>query len=98
MASNAVLNIRLPEELKNHGNQVLDRNGISVSQIVRDLYRYMEAKQDIPSFAKQDDSSDKFENRRCVLRGLNLGLDIPEDFDFKKIKGDRLVEKFGERP
>ena len=36
MASSAVLNIRLPEDLKRHGNQVLERNGISTSEAVRD--------------------------------------------------------------
>lgn len=97
MASNAVLNVRLPEDLKKHGNQVLSRNGISVSQIIRDLYSYMEAEQDIPSFAKPSHKADKFENRRRLLKEIDLGLDIPTDLDLKKIKDERIMEKYGER-
>lgn len=98
MAANAVLNIRLPEDLKRHGNQVLDKNNVSISQVVRDLYKYMETEQDIPSFAKPNEDSDKFERRRRLLETLDKSPNIPDDLDLKRIKGDRLMKKYGERP
>lgn len=97
MASNAVLNIRLPEELKNHGNQVLERNDISVSQVVRDLYRFMEREQEVPSFAKADAAPDKFENRRKVLQDLKSNIDIPKDFDIKKMRSERIMDRYGKQ-
>lgn len=97
MASDAVLNIRLPKELKKHGNQVLEQNGKSVSQVVRDLYEYMESQQDLPAFAKRNRTIDKYAERRNLLKKIEPGIEIPEDFDLKSAKHDRIMEKYGER-
>lgn len=42
MSATATLNIRLPEELKEHGMQVLARQHISVSEAVRQLFCELE--------------------------------------------------------
>lgn len=97
MASDAVLNIRLPKELKKHGNQVLERNGKSVSQVVRDLYEYMESEQDLPAFAQKGQACDKYAERRELLKGLNLGIDVPENLDLKEARRERIMGKYGER-
>lgn len=97
MASNAVLNIRLPEELKKHGNQVLERNGKSISQVVRDLYEYMASEQELPPFARRDCKHAKFEDRRKLLKNIGSEIEIPEGFDLEEAKRDRIMEKYGER-
>lgn len=97
MAADAVLNIRLPKELKAHGNQVLERNGKSISQVVRDLYEYMESEQDLPSFAKKDAACDKYAERRELLKDLQLNIEIPDDVDLKSIRHERVMKKYGER-
>ncbi len=96
MASDAVLNIRLPESLKKHGNQVLKRNGKSVSQIVRDLYEYMESEQDLPAFAKSNHERDKYAERRELLKGLEPNIEIPDAFDLKGARCSRIMKKYGE--
>ena len=50
MAATATLNVRLPEDLKDRGAQVLRREGVSVSDAVRGLYEYMEKEQRLPEF------------------------------------------------
>lgn len=96
MASNAVLNIRLPEELKKHGNQVLEREGVSVSQVVRDLYEFMSAEQDVPSFAKHGDAQSKYEKRRETLRKLQGKIRVPHDVDVKDLRDERIMGRYGE--
>ena len=96
MATDAVLNIRLPKELKDHGNQVLKKNGVSVSSIVRDLYEYMEKEQKIPDCLLQDKAESKGEMRRKLVRELANSIDLSEELDYKKAKEDYLFEKYGE--
>ena len=96
MASNAVLNIRLPEELKKHGNQVLEREGVSVSQVVRDLYEFMSAEQDVPPFAKHGDAESKYEKRRKALRELQGTIRVPSDVNVKDLRAERIMDKYGE--
>lgn len=96
MASSAVLNIRLPEELKRHGNQVLERNGISISEAVRRLYEYLEREQDIPEFMSECANAQEFENRRKALRSIVGTLKIPENYDIEDLRRDRFKERFGD--
>ena len=81
MASDAVLNVRLPKELKDQGNQVLERNGLSVSKAVRKLYEFMVREQDVPPFALDQDADGSVEQKRLLLRSLAGVVDLPEGFD-----------------
>lgn len=95
MASSAVLNIRLPEELKRHGNQVLERNGISTSEAVRRLYEYLESEQDIPEFMNDCANTKEFEKRRRALRTIAGSLHIPRGLDIEDLRQDRFEERHG---
>ncbi len=80
----STLNIRLPQDLKSHGLQVLDRAGISTSEAVRDLFRLLEQEQDVPDWMTSGTSDDVFEERRHLLRkvagiaGSNPDLTVDE--------------------
>ncbi len=93
MASDAVLNVRLPKELKDQGNQVLERNGLSVSKAVRKLYEFMVREQDVPPFALDQDADGSVEQKRLLLRSLAGVVDLPEGFDGRQAYRDHLVEK-----
>lgn len=94
MASDAVLNIRLPKSLKEHGNQVLSKNGISVSKAVRRLYEYMEREQALPDVLADDLDKDKSNDKRRLLREIAGVISVPPDFDAKQAYRDHLVEKY----
>lgn len=96
MASSAVLNIRLPEELKHHGNQVLERNGISTSEAVRKLYEYLESEQDIPEFMNDCANTKVYEKRRRALRCIAGSLHIPEELNLSDLRKERFDEKYGD--
>lgn len=93
MASDAVLNVRLPKELKDQGNQVLERNGLSVSKAVRKLYEFMVREQDVPPFALDRDADGSVEQKRLLLRSLAGTVDLPEGFDGRQAYRDHLAEK-----
>ncbi|RDB73296.1 hypothetical protein C1875_00105 [Eggerthella lenta] len=73
MAATATLNVRLPEDLKDRGAQVLRREGVSVSDAVRGLYEYMEKEQRLPEFIKpanEDARRSAVERKRSTLRDM----------------------------
>lgn len=96
MSSIATINVRLPENLKRNGGQVLERNSVSPSELVRSVYRYMEEKQSIPEcldLAKADDGST--DPRRILLRKVSGTLDFEEAVDAKEVRAQRIEAKYG---
>lgn len=70
MSATATLNIRLPEELKEHGMQVLARQNMSISEVVRQLFCELERSQQLPDFLMQGSASGAAESRRKLLRTM----------------------------
>ena len=98
MAASATLNVRLPEPLKNHGTQVLEREGLGPSEAIRALYEYMEREQSVPECIKQADKQDKYAARRNLLRefaGCASDNPLPENWTMKDIKDRRLARLIG---
>ena len=91
MAEMTMLNIRMPAELKARGMQVLEREGVSVSEIVRGLFAEMERSQRVPDFAKRTDADRAVERKRTLLRSMS-GI-LPERVDLREVRADRLEEK-----
>lgn len=96
MATDAVLNIRLPKELKEHGNQVLKKNNRSVSAVVRDLYEYMEREQKIPDCLMKQEEEPVSMRRRRLLREVAGSVTFPSDFDYDEARAEYLDKKYGE--
>lgn len=94
MPSDAVLNIRLPKSLKEHGNQVLSRNGVSVSKAVRRLYEYMEREQALPDVIADAADVGRCNDRRRLLREIVGVVDLPSGFDARQAYRDHLVDKY----
>ncbi|WP_139652116.1 type II toxin-antitoxin system RelB/DinJ family antitoxin [Raoultibacter phocaeensis] len=91
----ATLNVRMPEDLKRNGDRVLEREGVSVSDAVRGLYRYLEDEQKVPEWLIEGTESkdDVFERRRRALRQLVGIVSLPPDFDFDAVRHERLMRK-----
>lgn len=70
MGATATLNIRLPEELKEHGVQVLAKQHISVSKAVRQLFCELERSQQVPDFLADATAGDDICERRELLRAM----------------------------
>lgn len=70
MGATATLNIRLPEELKEHGKQVLAKRHISVSEAVRQLFCELERSQQVPDFLTGASAGNDIRERRELLRAM----------------------------
>ncbi|WP_165055627.1 MULTISPECIES: type II toxin-antitoxin system RelB/DinJ family antitoxin [unclassified Adlercreutzia] len=69
MAVSATLNVRIDEALKERGNQVFARHGISTTTAVRKLYEYADREQEVPAWMV-DQEGDECERKRRLLREL----------------------------
>ena len=91
MSATATLNIRLPEDLKEHGMQVLARENVSVSDLVRSLFQELEETQTLPEFALRNKRAAEGEIRRKreVLRdmvGVLPAETSPEDARLQRLE------------
>jgi len=87
----ATINVRIQSNLKSGGEEVLEREGISVSDAVRRLYSYLETKQSLPEFLRDtsENSSQKvIEKKRATLKGL-VGV-LPFDASLEQARDKRL--------
>ena len=89
---------RLPEALKRAGSSVLEKKGVTPTEIIRSLYRYMEATQEIPPCLDVAQSSGKsiYQSRREALRRVRGLVDLPEGYDPEGDRKARIVQKYGD--
>jgi antitoxin component of RelBE/YafQ-DinJ toxin-antitoxin module len=91
MMQAATINVRLPYDLKQSGDKVLERAGVSTSVLIRDLYRYLEREQDVPAFVAQTDEDGqnaRVQKRRKALSDIAGILD--DEVDYDTLKWERL--------
>ena len=98
MEAAATINVRMPEQLKRGGVRVLERNGVSPTEVVRSLYRYMEREQSIPECldVAPNVEHDVYQNRRMLLRSFDDCTVDSYDPDCKKDRACRIEEKYGD--
>ncbi|MDO4183249.1 MAG: type II toxin-antitoxin system RelB/DinJ family antitoxin [Coriobacteriia bacterium] len=89
MAKQSTLNIRLDQGLKKRGNEVLEREGISVSEAVRRLYAYMEREQKVPPELVEQQAEDAFARRRMLMKSM-VGV-LPADASLAQARQARLA-------
>ncbi len=90
MLADATLNIRLNKDLKQRGDAVLAREGISTTHAVRMLYQYLAQNQEVPAWVKGSDTEAVYELRRKRMRELVGIACMPENYDVDDLKRERL--------
>lgn len=69
----ATLNVRMPADLKRRGMQVLDREGVSVSDAVRGTFEHIARTQEVPGYLKDEGAAARREavaRKRALLRSM----------------------------
>ena len=81
MKNSTMVNVRLDADLKGRGCAVLDKNGVSVTQLVRRAFEYLDQNQRLPEelFSQQGDETAA---RRQQLRAAVGSFPVADDFDF----------------
>jgi DNA-damage-inducible protein J len=89
--ADATINVRIPQSLKEGGEAVLEREGISVSEAIRRFYVFLEHRQKIPDCIRDkgtSSSSDLIAQKRALLKGL-AGI-APTSLSLEQIRDERL--------
>ncbi|MDO4182155.1 MAG: hypothetical protein Q4E12_00895 [Coriobacteriia bacterium] len=100
MAETVMLNVRLPRDLKDHGTQVLQRNGTNVTEFVRSAFQYLEDEQRLPEYA-QTSACSVYDQRRKNLRRIagmlaraGTAEGPQEPVDAKALRHERLDQRY----
>lgn len=96
MGTTATINARIPESLKEHGSQILERDGVSPTELIRSVYRYMEKEQRIPECldVSAAGGTDAFEKRRAIARSLRGTVRVPDGIDLEDLRAQRIGSKY----
>ena len=90
-ATMATINVRIHSSLKTGAEEVLEREGLSVSDAIRRLYSYLETKQTVPEFLRdsnENSSREVIEKKRAVLKTL-VGV-LPHPVFLEQGRDERL--------
>ena len=87
----ATINVRIPLSLKEGGEAVLEREGVSVSEAIRKFYMFLERNQVLPDFFRETgavSTEEALAKKRETLKSL-VGA-APSSRTLEQIKDDRL--------
>lgn len=86
----AMLNVRMDKGLKAAGDRVLARQGVSTTEAVRGLYRFIEQNDAVPDFCRSENSKLSPEAKRQKMRQLVGIAKLAPGEDLKTLKHERL--------
>ena len=91
LGAQATLNVRLSPTLKQHGLEVLEQAGVSVTEAVRALFEYLEENRELPEClqAGADKDNNVFERRRATMLQM-IGI-LPPDASLAQAREARLA-------
>lgn len=92
MGAEATLNVRLNRELKQRGDAILSKEGLTPSKAVRSLYSFMEDHQTVPDCLKDhSEELDVYERRRQGIKRLVGVVELPDDYGVDQLKSERMA-------
>ncbi len=90
MTTVAMLNVRIDRGLKAEGDGVLSRAGISATEAIRSLYRYLERTQEVPECCMEDGVSLTAQQKRAAMRQLVGIAPLRPDETADTLRDERL--------
>lgn len=86
----SMLSVRLDRDLKAVGERVLARHGISATEAVRGLYRYIGQNDTIPDFCRAESAKLSSDSRRERMRQIVGIAPLSSGEDLETLKRERL--------
>ena len=90
MGAQVMLNVRMDKGLKAEGDSVLAHAGISATEAIRSLYRFMETNQKVPPCCLDSHEATPRDARRAMMRELVGVASLQPDEDVDSIRISRL--------
>lgn len=87
-----MVNIRMPQELKASGEEVLHANGISATEAIKSFYEQLGRTQEIPKWIMSADDNE-LEKKRKLLRKLAGGAPLDDKTKLDDLRKERLSKK-----
>lgn len=85
-----MLNVRLDKGLKTEGDRVLAKQGVSATEAVRGLYRFLEQNDEVPDFCRSESGKLTPEARRQKMRELVGIAKLAPGEDLRSLKSNRM--------
>ncbi len=89
----AMLNVRLDKSLKAEGERVLARQGITATEAIRGLYRFLEQNDEAPDFCRSEVDKLSPEMRRQKMRQLVGVVQLAPGEGLDSLKAERLSRR-----
>ena len=90
--STTMLNIRMPEELKASGEEVLRANGISATEAIKRFYEQLGRTQEIPKWINSADNKNATDKRK-LLRKFAGSAPLDGSMTLRDLREERLSKK-----
>ena len=85
-----MLNVRMDKDLKAQGERVLAKQGVSATEAIRGLYRFMEQTEEVPDFCRTGSEALPPEARRQKMRQMVGIAKMAPGEDLSTLKQERL--------
>lgn len=86
----AMLNVRMDKDLKAQGERVLAKQGVSATEAIRGLYRFMEQTEEVPDFCITESEALSPDARRQKMRQMVGIAKMAPGEDLSTLKQERL--------
>lgn len=86
----AMLNVRMEKSLKAAGDRVLSKLGVSTTEAIRGLYRFMEETDTVPDYCRREDGKLSPNEKRQKMKQLVGIAKLAPGEDLKTLKHERL--------
>ena len=87
--STSMLNIRMPQDLKEAGEEVLHANGISATEAIRSFYTQLAKTQEVPTWIPHSEGNE-IASKRKLLKQLSGTAPLKEGETLEVLREERL--------
>ena len=88
----AMLNVRMPQDLKNAGESVLRANGTNATQAIRRFYEHLKDTQEVPSWVNAQEREIS-NSKRALLRQIAGCAPLEPELSLDDLRVERLNKK-----
>ncbi len=90
--STVMLNVRMPQELKVTGDEVLSSHGIGVSEAIRKFYEQLSTSQELPKWLMNSNSA-KIDDKRMLLREIVGCAPLEKEMTLEDLRSEHLSKR-----
>ena len=84
-----MMNIRMPQDLKEAGEEVLHANGISATEAIRSFYALLAKTQEVPTWITHSENNE-ISSKRNLLKQLSGSAPLKEGETLESLLEERL--------